>query len=293
MEIEKETFGQKGRFLFIFWITFILILCFFIFALFLIQFQIKTTKSEIEEKGKMLAQIVAKIVETPVLYGDNVELERIVKDIIERKEASLDYLVILDREGKPLTFTSKRPLKISPQRTLVISAPILEDLGRVEIGYSLIPLHKKILFLLGIILFFALLGTLFSALAIIFISRKLVLQPAEEIAKLNLQLKELTEELDKKVKERTKELEEERASLEIKVQARTKELRELAQSLDQKVKERTKELEERIRELEEFHRLTVGRELKMVELKEEIERLKKENEKLREKLGKYETYEKN
>lgn len=288
METEKETFGQKGRVLFIFWITFILILCFLVFALFLVQFQISTSKKEIEEKGKMLAQVVAKIVETPVLYGDNVELERIVKEIIERKETTLDYLVIFNREGKPLTFTSKKPLKISPQKTLVISAPILEDLGKVEIGYSLIPLQKKIFFLLGVTLFFALLDSLLSALSIIFISRRLVIQPAEEIAKLNLQLKELTEELDKKVKERTKELEEERASLEIKVRARTKELRELAQSLDEKVKERTKELEERIKELEEFHRLTVGRELKMVELKEEIQRLKKENERLKEKLAKYE-----
>jgi len=36
------------------------------------------------------------------------------------------------------------------------------------------------------------------------------------------------------------------------------------------------ELEERIKELEKFHKLTVGRELRMVELKEEIERLKAE-----------------
>jgi len=70
--------------------------------------------------------------------------------------------------------------------------------------------------------------------------------------------------------------EESRAVLEIKVAARTKELKELAESLDKKVKERTKELQERLIELERFQRLTVGRELKMVELKKEIKRLKKE-----------------
>jgi hypothetical protein len=82
------------------------------------------------------------------------------------------------------------------------------------------------------------------------------------------------------------EIEEMRKGLEIKVKARTKELEELAQTLEEKVKERTKELQEktielqkRVVELEEFHKLTVGREIKMIELKEEIERLKKELEK--------------
>lgn len=71
------------------------------------------------------------------------------------------------------------------------------------------------------------------------------------------------------------EIEAARAILEIKVEARTKELEELAKGLDEKVKERTKELQERINELEAFHRLSVGRELKMIELKEEIKNLKK------------------
>jgi len=81
-------------------------------------------------------------------------------------------------------------------------------------------------------------------------------------------------ELEKQVKKRTQELEEERASLEIKVRARTKELEELTQSLEERVKERTKELQERIDELERFHKLTIGRELRMVELKQEIKKLK-------------------
>ena len=69
-------------------------------------------------------------------------------------------------------------------------------------------------------------------------------------------------------------LEEAKAVLEIKAEARTKELGELAESLNEQVKERTKDLQERINELERFHRLTVGRELKMTELKKEIKRLK-------------------
>lgn len=58
--------------------------------------------------------------------------------------------------------------------------------------------------------------------------------------------------------------------LEIKVIARTRELQELNKTLEEKVKERTKELQRRLDELERFHRLTVGRELKMIELKKEL-----------------------
>lgn len=75
------------------------------------------------------------------------------------------------------------------------------------------------------------------------------------------------------------ELEEERATLEVKVKARTKELENLTKELEGKVKERTKKLEEKMEELEKFNKLAIGRELKMVELKEEVEKLKKEREK--------------
>jgi len=74
-------------------------------------------------------------------------------------------------------------------------------------------------------------------------------------------------------------LEEARTVLEIKVEARTKELKELAERREEIIKERTKDLQGRVNELERIHRLTVGRELKMIVLKEEIERLKEELEK--------------
>jgi len=85
--------------------------------------------------------------------------------------------------------------------------------------------------------------------------------------------------LKKKQEELSKtqgEVEEARKVLEIKVKARTRELQELAEKQEERVKERTKELQEKIEELERFSRLTVGRELKMVELKREIKKLEEE-----------------
>jgi uncharacterized membrane protein len=74
-------------------------------------------------------------------------------------------------------------------------------------------------------------------------------------------------------------LEKERESLEAKVRDRTKELEDEKKHLSEKVKERTNDLQSRVDELERFHSLVKDRELKMVELKKEIEELKKEKRK--------------
>ena len=91
------------------------------------------------------------------------------------------------------------------------------------------------------------------------------------------------EVLEEKIGQRTKELEEAKSILEVKVKSRTKELEELTKSLEEKVKKRTGELQSRIEELEKFHKLTIGREVRMAELKEEIEEFKKEIERRKEK----------
>ena len=89
---------------------------------------------------------------------------------------------------------------------------------------------------------------------------------------------------------RNKRMEEMNAVLEIRIRARTRELQEQADALRKEAREKTKalevkkkELQERVEELEKFQKLTVGRELKMIELKEELQRLRKELEKFKRK----------
>ncbi|MFH1643181.1 MAG: hypothetical protein ABH967_00895, partial [Patescibacteria group bacterium] len=82
------------------------------------------------------------------------------------------------------------------------------------------------------------------------------------------ELEDLNESLEERVSQRTEELQDAKSVLEVKVRARTRELEELTQNLEKDVQERTRELQNRVDELEGFHKLVVGRELKMVELKE-------------------------
>lgn len=88
--------------------------------------------------------------------------------------------------------------------------------------------------------------------------------------------------LEQKVSERTKELElakieleEANSVLEVRVKARTMELEKLNRTLEEKVAGRTNDLEAKIKALEAFQRITVSRELKMIELKKEIENLRR------------------
>ncbi len=94
----------------------------------------------------------------------------------------------------------------------------------------------------------------------------------EELVITNFSLKKIKRTLEKS-----------KSNLEIRVRARTKDLRELANSLEQQansleqqVKEKTKELQKRVEELERFRKFSIDRELRMVELKKEIKKLKEE-----------------
>tara|TARA_Y100000310_G_C20682803_1_gene817031 strand:+ start:2010 stop:2612 length:603 start_codon:yes stop_codon:yes gene_type:complete len=75
-----------------------------------------------------------------------------------------------------------------------------------------------------------------------------------------------------------KEVQKMNVELEGRVQKRTQQLQELTASLEDKVQQRTHELEEKVGALELFEKLVIRRELKMVELKKEIENLQPHKE---------------
>ncbi|MBU2037296.1 hypothetical protein KJ866_03820 [Patescibacteria group bacterium] len=106
------------------------------------------------------------------------------------------------------------------------------------------------------------------------LSSKEFLELHHKVLKLLREQKAEKESVEQKIIERTQELQEAKAVLEIKVEARTRELKEIADSLDEQVKERTKELEEKMADLKKFQKLSVGRELKMIELKKEVKKIK-------------------
>ncbi len=98
------------------------------------------------------------------------------------------------------------------------------------------------------------------------LEHRIKIKTGDEVEELAESFNKMAEDLKKS----RNALEESKEVLEVRVKARTKELQELAKNLEEKVKERTIELQGRLNELERFHRLTVGRELKMIELKKEL-----------------------
>lgn len=76
-------------------------------------------------------------------------------------------------------------------------------------------------------------------------------------------------------------MQEERDVLEIKVNARTKELNEMNEKLEQEVESRTEQIQKKLVELEKMSKLMVGRELKMIELKKELQEKEGEIERLK------------
>jgi nitrogen fixation/metabolism regulation signal transduction histidine kinase len=96
----------------------------------------------------------------------------------------------------------------------------------------------------------------------------------EELEEAAAELEEVNSSLEKRVQERTIELEMEKKSLEQKVAERTKSLTQLTASQEEEIQKRTIELQKKLKELEKFNAVAVGRELKMVELKKELKKIK-------------------
>jgi len=78
-------------------------------------------------------------------------------------------------------------------------------------------------------------------------------------------------ESEKKLKESSQDLLALTASLEEKVNERVKGLEEVKEELRLELGAKTAELQKQLEELEKFKQLTIDRELKMVEMKKELE----------------------
>ena len=97
------------------------------------------------------------------------------------------------------------------------------------------------------------------------------------------EMKEIIEsfnEMLQKIKHQNETLKETSTILKIRINAKTRALNELSLRLKKEVEEKTKTLKEKIEELEKIQKIMIGREYKIAQLKKEIERLK---EKLKQK----------
>ncbi len=95
------------------------------------------------------------------------------------------------------------------------------------------------------------------------------------LARIFNKLLDEVQDIEKKIREAEIKLKETNLSLERRIHDRTEDLVKLKNNLEINVFERTKELQEKLSELEKFKELTVGRELKMIELKKELKELRK------------------
>mgnify|MGYP000613180592 CR=1 FL=1 len=154
----------------------------------------------------------------------------------------------------------------------------------LEKRIKLLFLRNTIVFLGGMVILFLFLELLFKD---IIEPLKSLKKGIEEIKKGNLNIKiklqgegEMREiiksfnEMTQEIRRQKEALEETSTVLEIRVRAKTKALEELSHRLKEEVERKTKTLKEKIEELERMHKIMMKREYRIAELKKELERLK-------------------
>ena len=234
----------------------------------------------VNKKGLMITP--SRFVEDAVLK-QKVGTEPIKKCFEENQEFSGIYKNYLGKEviGASMCLTDQEMI-------------LMAEIGKDELFFPLKEKRNQAILIIGLI-------WLLSSLMIywvikFFLGNLMIIQKtAVEVAKNNYEAKATVKSKDEigdlaaifndmidKIKISQKQLKEAdirltaiNLSLEQKVKERTAELEKLKAGLEQSVVEKNKELYQKLNELEKFKSLTVGRELKMIELKKEIEALKK------------------
>jgi len=270
--------------------------------------QTNSIEEAVVRENKALAEVAAKSIETG--YLNFLWPFETLKKISDSEEVLFLWIVkpngeILfadnpEMQGKLIddSFIGTKEIIVSDssylgQKIKLIVCPLEIEVGKTPwslyLGASLKPVEiaqKETIFTgLGIFI----LIVLFTALLAFYLSKG-VTEPLEQLRKgaeiigrgnfehrIKIRTGDEIEELGETfnlmaedLKQSLKDLEESKNVLEVKVKARTKELSELALTLEDKIKERTKQFQERVEELERFHRITIGREEKMMELKKKI-----------------------
>jgi len=207
------------------------------------------------------------------------DLETIDPFLLEEvRKLEPSYIHYKDSQGK--IFSSDQPPSVINE----IVYPFVDEWGRHQ--YSIVysvsyeTVQKEIQWDIVRAILFTLLLIAIAVNAVNFLTIKIIkpLLNLEEGARIvgggNLDYK-----LEIKTEDEVGEVAREFNKMTEKLKESRKGLEEAKESLEIKVKERTKELQKRVDELERFHRVTVRREMKMIELKKEIESLKKKLEK--------------
>lgn len=201
----------------------------------------------------------------------------------EKKEYNGNYIGYLGRDVQvaSMCFVNYDMILLTEIATSEIFAPITKE--------------RKDFIFLGVALFFISIIFVFLVTRFILKGVNTIRNTANEVEKGNFAVRaavvtrdeigdlahtfnrmlEAIEKSTMQLKDAELKLKDANVDLEKRVKDRTAELESLKTDLEKTVAERTVELQKKLDELEKFKKLTVGRELKMTELKQEIEQLKK------------------
>ncbi len=231
---------------------------------------------------------------TLMLSFSRLSKNRRFADLENRKKAKLAALAAAVFGIVNLLFSVIGPVLIEELAYIKFFSLLIDYVVLVTLGYVAYQAACERLFGVKVILVEIFVGLMGASLAVMpffidyswqqaFLIVLFVLFCAFGYLLIKIAIKEYREKelLENIVADRTRELEnakqnleEMNSILEVRVKARTVELERLNQTLEEKVIERTNDLEKKIRDLETFQKITIGRELKMIELKKENERLR-------------------